>query len=149
MRLCGIYERRKFFKKIRILIILLILSPILQTSDENKAPGTGAGAWKIKMRSEKEEKKMTKSFTTIYRIITKAAEEAGIRDNENYTVDIISSDSDLLEFVLETEWTVTTCYADPESTQILGLMTEAKPLETLLEERVVIKGRTNQPLKVA
>ena len=65
---------------------------------------------------------MTNSFTTIYTIITKAAAEAGIRDNENYKVRIISKDSDMLEFELETEWTVTTCFADMESTQILGLM---------------------------
>ena len=39
---------------------------------------------------------MTNSFTTIYTIITKAAAEAGIRDNENYKVRIISKDSDML-----------------------------------------------------
>lgn len=97
----------------------------------------------------KEENKMTNSFTTIYTIITKAAAEAGIRDNESYKVKIISRDSDLLEFELETEWTVTTCYADPESTLILGLMTEAKPIESLLSEMAVQNGRAAAPLKAA
>ena len=36
---------------------------------------------------------MTNSFTTIYTIITKAAAEAGIRDNENYKVRIISKNA--------------------------------------------------------
>ncbi len=92
---------------------------------------------------------MTNSFTTIYTIITKAAAEAGIRDNENYKVRIISRDSDMLEFELETEWNVTTCYADMESTQILGLMTEAKPIETVLEDITITRGRANSPLKAA
>ncbi len=91
---------------------------------------------------------MTKSFTTIYTIITKAAAEAGIKDNENYTVKIISN-SDLLEFELETEWAVTTCYADMESTQILGLMTEAKTIESLFDEIASAKRGTRLPLKAA
>ena len=97
----------------------------------------------------KEVKKMTNSFTTIYTIITKAAAEAGIRDNENYKVRIISRDSDMLEFELETEWTVTTCFADMESTQILGLMTESKPLETLIDDLTITRRRVNIPLKAA
>ena len=92
---------------------------------------------------------MTNSFTTIYTIITKAAAEAGIMDNENYKVRIIGRDSDMLEFELETEWTVTTCYADMESTQILGLMTEAKPIETALDAITIARGRVNSPLKAA
>ena len=92
---------------------------------------------------------MTNSFTTIYTIITKAATEAGIRDNENYTVRIISRNSDMLEFELETEWTVTTCFADTESTQILGLMTEAKTIESLLDETAAERCRTRLPLKAA
>lgn len=92
---------------------------------------------------------MTNSFTTIYTIITKAAAEAGIRDNENYKVRIISKDSDMLEFELETEWTVTTCFADMESTQILGLMTESKPLEALIDDVTITRRRVNSPLKAA
>ena len=91
---------------------------------------------------------MTNSFTTIHTIITKAAAEAGIRDNEEYKVKIISN-SDMLEFELETEWTVTTCYADTESTQIVGLMTEAKTVESLFEEAAVTRCRTSLPLKAA
>ncbi|MBR3125519.1 MAG: hypothetical protein IKF42_08940 [Mogibacterium sp.] len=92
---------------------------------------------------------MTNSFTTIYTIITKAAAEAGIKDSENYKVRIISKDSDMLEFELETEWTVTTCYADLESTQILGLMTEAKTVESMFDEIAVASLRTRSPLKAA
>ena len=92
---------------------------------------------------------MTNSFTTIYTIITKAAAEAGIRENENYKVRIISRDNDMLEFELETEWTVTTCYADMESTQILGLMTENKSLERLLDGTVGVRRTTRTPLKAA
>ena len=92
---------------------------------------------------------MTNSFTTIYTIITKAAAEAGIRDNEEYTVKIIDKSNDLLEFELETEWTVTTCYADMESTQIVGLMTEAKTVESLFEEAAVTRCRTIRPVKAA
>lgn len=92
---------------------------------------------------------MTNSYTTIYTIITKAAAEAGIRDNENYNVNFISRDGDLLEFELETEWTVTTCYADAETTQILGLMAEAKPIETLLGEMTTGKMRAGRPRKAA
>ena len=97
----------------------------------------------------KEENKTTNSFTTIYTIITKAAAEAGIRDNENYKVRIISKDSDMLEFELETEWTVTTCFADMESTQILGLMNESKPLEALIDEITITRGRVINSLKAA
>ena len=39
---------------------------------------------------------------------------------------ITGIDNDLVEFVLETEWMSVTCYADMESTRILGLMSEAK-----------------------
>ena len=92
---------------------------------------------------------MTNSFTTIYTIITKAAAEAGIRDNENYKVRIISRENDMLEFELETEWNVTTCYADMESTQILGLMTEPKPIEALFDDIASTKGRASSPLKAA
>ena len=97
----------------------------------------------------REVEKMANSFTTIYTVITKAAAEAGIRDNENYKVRIISSDNDILEFELETEWTVTTCYADMESTQILGLMTESKPIEVLFDDAAVTRGRSGSPLKAA
>lgn len=92
---------------------------------------------------------MTNSFTTIYTIITKAAAEAGIRDNEEYKVKIIDRTSDMLEFELETEWTVSTCYADMESTQILGLLTESKPLEALIYETAITRGRVSSPLKAA
>ena len=92
---------------------------------------------------------MTYSFTTIYTIITKAAAEAGIRDNENYKVKIISRDNDMIEFELETEWAVTTCFADAESTQILGLMTEAKTVESLIDEISAVRCRTRLPLKAA
>ncbi len=92
---------------------------------------------------------MTNSFTTIHNIITKAALEAGIRDNEMYTVRIISSDHGLLEFALETEWTVITCYGDLESTRILGLMTENKSLEKLLDETVKVRGKGFTPVKAA
>ena len=61
----------------------------------------GAGEVRETISTE-EVKKMTNSFTTIYTIITKAAAEAGIRDSENYKVRIISRDSDMLEFELET-----------------------------------------------
>ena len=111
---------------------------------------TKSGAYRINLiLMIKEENKMTNSFTTIYTIITKAAAEAGIRDNENYKVRIISKDSDMLEFELETEWTVTTCFADMESTQILGLMTESKPLEALIDEISITRGRAGSPLKAA
>ena len=85
----------------------------------------------------------------VYTIITKAAAESGIRDNENCKVRIISRDIDMLEFELETEWTVTTCYADTESTQILGLMTEAKTIESLFDEAVAERCRTTPSLKAA
>ena len=111
---------------------------------------TKTGSYRINLiLMIKEVKKMTNSFTTIYTIITKAAAEAGIRDNENYKVRIISRDSDMLEFELETEWTVTTCFADMESTQILGLMTESKPLETLIDDLTITRRRVNIPLKAA
>ncbi len=92
---------------------------------------------------------MTQSFTTIHTVITKAAAEAGIRDNEEYKVNIIDRNSDLLEFELITEWTVVTCYADLESTRILGLMSEAKPVEALLDEMVTARGRAISPLRAA
>lgn len=111
---------------------------------------TKTGSYRINLKlMKKEEKKMTNSFTTIYTIITKAAAEAGIRDNENYKVRIISKDSDMLEFELETEWTVTTCYADMESTQILGLMTENKSLEKLLDGTIDVRRTHCTPLKAA
>ena len=55
---------------------------------------------------------MTNSFTTIYTIITKAAAEAGIRDNEEYKVKIIDKSNDLLEFELETEWNADYSYTE-------------------------------------
>lgn len=111
---------------------------------------TESGSYRInRTLSIKEVEKMTNSFTTIYTIITKAAAEAGIRDNEHYRVRIISRDNDMLEFEMETEWTVTTCYADMESTQILGLMTEAKAVESLFDEIACARLKTRLPLKTA
>ncbi len=92
---------------------------------------------------------MMNSFTTIYTIITKAAAEAGIRDTEEYKIKIVGRDSDMLEFELETEWTVTTCYADMESTQILGLMTENKSLEKLIDGTVEVRRINHTPFKAA
>ncbi len=92
---------------------------------------------------------MTNSFTTIHTVITKAAAEAGIRDNEEYKVNIIDKSNDLLEFELVTEWTIVTCYADLETTRILGLMTESKPIEALIDEIFIRGGRTGSPLKAA
>ena len=92
---------------------------------------------------------MSNIFTTNYTIITKAAAEAGIRENEDYEVNFISRGSDMLVFELETEWTVTTCYADMESTQILGLMTETKSIENIFEDTVITGGRVNSHLKAA
>jgi len=69
---------------------------------------------------------MANNFTAINSIISKAAAEAGIRDNEYYKFRIIGTEGDLIEFVLETEWMTATCYADLGSTRILGLMNEAK-----------------------
>lgn len=69
---------------------------------------------------------MANNFTAIHNIIVKAAAEAGISDKEDYKVRIIGTDGDLIEFVLETEWMDVTCYADLESTQILGMMSETK-----------------------
>ena len=67
---------------------------------------------------------MANNFTAIHNIISKAAGEAGIGEKENYRVIITGIDNDLVEFVLETEWMNVTCYADMESTRILGLMSE-------------------------
>ena len=92
---------------------------------------------------------MSNIFTTNYTIITKAAAEAGIRENEDYEVNFISKGSDMLVFELETEWTVTTCYADMESTQILGLMTEAKSIENIFEDTVFTGGKVSSHLKAA
>ena len=127
------------------------MGPILQPSDENRAPENEDRFLQDKLdtHEKKEEKKMTNSFTTIYTIITKAAAEAGIRDNENYKVRIISKDSDILEFELETEWTMTTCYADMESSQILGLMTENKSLEKLLDGTIDVRKTHRTPPKAA
>ena len=68
---------------------------------------------------------MADNFTVINNIISKAAAEAGIGERENYRVSFKSSDNGLIEFVLETEWMNVTCYAELESTRILGLMTES------------------------
>ena len=68
---------------------------------------------------------MANNFTAIHNIISKAAAEAGIGEKENYRVIITGIDNDLVEFVLETEWMNVTCYAELESTRILGLMTES------------------------
>ena len=69
---------------------------------------------------------MANNFTAINNIISKAAAEAGIAEKDNYRVIINGIENDLIEFMLETEWMNVTCYADMESTRILGLMSEAK-----------------------
>ena len=68
---------------------------------------------------------MANNFTAIHNIINKAAAEAGIADNENYSVSIIGIDNDLIEFELVTEWMTVTCYAELESTRIIGMMSES------------------------
>ena len=69
---------------------------------------------------------MANNFTAINNIISKAAAEAGIAEKDNYRVIINGIENDLIEFMLETEWMSVTCYADMESTRILGLMSETK-----------------------
>lgn len=84
---------------------------------------------------------MTTNITAINTIINKAIEEAGIRDNEAYTVNIIGAENELLEFVIETEWNRVTCYADLESTKVLGIMSEAKTIDELLGRMTTVSGR--------
>ena len=66
-------------------------------------------------------------------VIAKAAAEAGIRENENYEVQLVSFEKSLAEIIIETEWNRVTCYVDTESGEVLGLMGEAKSIEELLE----------------
>ena len=68
---------------------------------------------------------MADNFTAINNIIIKAAAEAGIGEREDFRIHIIGIDSGLIEFILETEWVNVTCYAELESTRILGIMTES------------------------
>lgn len=75
---------------------------------------------------------MTNNITAINTVITKALEEAGIRESETYSVRILNSSSDLFEFEIETEWNVVSCYADLESTRILGIMATAKSIEEVM-----------------
>ena len=67
-------------------------------------------------------------------IIAKAAGEAGIRADEKYSVSFISREGSLLSFIIETEWSRTTCFADAETGMILGILTEARELSELMAE---------------
>jgi len=74
-----------------------------------------------------------KNINTAYEtVITKAAMEAGIKANENYSVIISSIEGSLICFELETEWNRVTCYADTNTNEVLGIMAEAKTIEEIL-----------------
>ncbi len=75
-------------------------------------------------------------------VIARAAAEAGIRADESCRVYLIDCSEELTCFELETEWTVTVCYADTETGELLGIMTEAKSIEDLLSEtRTLLTAR--------
>lgn len=92
---------------------------------------------------------MTTNFTAINTVITKAIEEAGIRENEAYKVRFISQEGELFEFEIETEWNIVSCFADLESTKILGIMATAKTIEEILGEVPAVTGRTGMIRKAA
>lgn len=73
-----------------------------------------------------------KNNTMITAIITNAAKEAGIRNDELYTVTIISVENDMLEIELGTEWNKVTCYANMLTGEILGLMAEARSIDEII-----------------
>lgn len=92
---------------------------------------------------------MTTNYADISNVIYNAMAETGIKENEIYNVYIISDDNNLLEFELETEWSLVTCYADLESAGILGIMSEPKTIEKLLEDTVMVSGRAKSLRKAA
>ena len=69
-------------------------------------------------------------MANIYRIdindvIARAAAESGIREDEAFEAEIISTKNELCELTLTTEWNKVDCYADLRTGEIVGLMGEA------------------------
>ena len=74
-----------------------------------------------------------KNISTAYEtVIAKAIMEAGIRENENYSVRITGIENSILGFEIETEWNRVTCYADTETNEVVGIMGEAKTVDEIL-----------------
>ncbi len=74
---------------------------------------------------------MTKNIT-INTIIANAAREAGIRENEMYTVQIVNAEDNICELMLTTEWNRIDCYADIDTGEILGVMATPKTTDEII-----------------
>ncbi len=67
----------------------------------------------------------------INRVIATAANESGIRFDEEFKVENIKESEGLYEMTLETEWQRIECYADASTGEVLGIMSTPKGLDDL------------------
>ncbi len=74
-----------------------------------------------------------KNINTAYEtVIAMAVKEAGIREDEKFTVTVTGIENSIVAFEIETEWNKVTCFADTDTNEVVGMMAEAKTIEEIL-----------------
>ena len=74
-----------------------------------------------------------KNINTAYEtVIAMAVKEAGIKEGEKYSVTVTGSENSIVAFEIDTEWSKATCYADTDTNEVVGIMSEAKTIEEIL-----------------
>ena len=74
-----------------------------------------------------------KNINTAYEtVIAKAVKEAGIREDEKFSVTVTGIENSIVAFEIETKWNKVTCYADTDTNEVVGMIAEAKSIEEIL-----------------
>ena len=88
-----------------------------------------------------------KNINTAYEtVIAKAVKEAGIREDEKFSVTVTGIENSIVAFEIETEWNKVTCFTDMDTNEVVGLMAEAKTIKEILwgpTSAVAASGRSS------
>lgn len=73
-----------------------------------------------------------KNNTEFTRVAAKAALEAGLRKNEDYTAELIECRDGICEMMLTAEWNRIHCFADLRTGEILGMLSSSRSTDEIL-----------------